>query len=208
MKKALIVKLSMAFVVAISAASWAQEVESSLTDTAASPAVVQGVVSADPIPMGTTLPMASNCGCNQTFTAAPMFAAPMMAAPIQSAGCGCSTCGSCSSCNSCSGCGMVGQVGYNEIIPTASPAVGAPVVTSAPIAAYRPANNYIQPSGCCGQPNYDSGISYSTAAPITTSSAPAATWNSSQCCNTAPAYNACDPCQQQRGLFRGRFFRR
>ena len=196
MKKALIVNLSMAFVVAISASSWAQEVQPSLNDTAVSPTIVQGAVAADPIP-ATQLPMvASNCGCAQTFTSAPFQQYVQPAVAYQPTGC--------SSCNSCAGCGTIGQVAYNEIIPTGSPMASAPIVTSAPIAAYRQAPTYSNASGCCG-PTYAPNVSYSNAS-VATPVASAPTWTGNPCnpcntCNTCP--DPCDPCaqQQRRGLF-------
>lgn len=199
MKKALIVKLAMAFVVAISASSWAQEVQPSPSDTAAPATTVQGAVIAQPIPMA-QVPMAvSDCGCNQTMTAAPIQ---------QYATAGCAGCSGCTNC--VSGCGTIGQVGYNEPIQT-----GSPVVTSAPIGAYGQTPIYSNvSSGCCGQtyaPSY-SNASAQTAAPVAwTGDAGCGSCNTCQPapCNTC---NSCDPCAQQqqkkRGLFGGRMLRR
>lgn len=194
MKKALIVKLAMAFVVAISASSWAQEVQPSLSDTAAPATTVQGAVIAQPIPMAQAPMATSDCGCNQTMTMAPI----QQYAPAGCAGC-------------TSGCGTIGQVGYNQPIQT-----GSPVVTSAPAGAFGQQPMYSNASsGCCGQtyaPSY-SNASATTAAPVAWSGD--AGCGSCNTCQPAPATcntcNSCDPCAQQnqkRGLFGGRMLRR
>ena len=197
MKKVLTVSLSLALVAAISVTSWAQEPPEPVVSDAANAAVVEGAVAAEPIPMIQSAPMMmSNCGCNQTFTAAPfqMMATPVMspmATTIPSTDCGCS--------------GMIGQVGYNEIVQTATP-TATPIVSSAPTVMS-------QPNGCCN-PTFGQQVVYSptpVATAPTTFSAPM-----TQCCpTTQPRWannqciDPCDPCaQQQRGLFRGRFFGR
>ncbi len=196
MKKALIVKLAMAFVVAVSASSWAQEAQPSLSDNVASPAVAQAPMVSQQLPMAQAPMVMADCGCSQTYTAAP----------IQQPAMGCATCNSgCASCSSCTSCGTIGQVGYNEIIQT-----GSPVVNSAPIGAYgqSPMYSNVSSSGCCGQtyaPTY-SNASVTTAAPMVYSGdAGCNSCEQPAPCNTC---NTCDPCQnQRRGLFNGRFRR-
>lgn len=216
MKKALTVKLAMAFVVAMTASSWAQEVQQSPNVT--SPTTVQGAVIAQPAPMVQApmvqAPIASDCGCNQTFTAAPMQQYVQPACPSCSS---CASCNSgCASCNSgCASCGTIGQVGYNEIIRT-----GSPVVTSAPTGSYGQTPMYSNGGGCCGQtyaPTY-SNASVTTVAPGSwTGDSGCSSCNScSSCgsyepsyssCNSCNSCNTCNSCQQQRrGLF-GRYRR-
>ena len=211
MKKALIVRLSVAVVVAMSATTWAQEeVQPSLSDNAAATEM------APPEPVMMDSSFGSSCGCDQTMMQ------PMMA------NCGgCSTMSRCernscttntcmtntcmtnncmtNSCmtnvepaSSCDDCGMIAQVAYEETVP-GTPAKPVSIVTPAPT----PTAAMAQPianAGCCGN---TTSAPASTITPV--NAIPASTATVSEGVYWG---NTCTNCTQSRRFFGRRIFRR